>query len=187
LRVEKLCKLALNTEEFWDLFDYVGDSNFEVGSDAFASMSEMLTKHKALAATFLEENYARFFEKYNKLLESNYATKRQSLQLLCTILLERANFRVMSQYISSKQNLMLMMNLLRDEHKQIQFEAFHVFKVFVANPNKPPEIEDILLRNQERLINYLQHFRNELDDEQFIDEKKYLIKQIHEMQQKADK
>jgi len=29
---------------------------------------------------------------------------------------------------------------LIDKSKNIQFEAFHVFKVFVANPRKPPEV-----------------------------------------------
>lgn len=35
--------------------------------------------------------------------------------------------------------------LLRDKSKTIQHEAFHVFKVFVANPNKPADIVDILV------------------------------------------
>jgi calcium binding protein 39 len=35
----------------------------------------------------------------------------------------------MTRYISSEDNLKVMMNLLRDKSKNIQFEAFHVFKV----------------------------------------------------------
>jgi len=42
--------------------------------------------------------------------------------------------------VGSVENLCLMMNLLRDEARSIQFEAFHVFKVFVANPNKSPQV-----------------------------------------------
>lgn len=34
----------------------------------------------------------------------------------------------MTKYISSAENLKLMMNLLRDKSRNIQFEAFHVFK-----------------------------------------------------------
>lgn len=56
-------------------------------------------------------------------------TKRQSLKLLGEILLDRANFNVMTRYIASEANLKMMMNLLRDKSKNIQFEAFHVFKV----------------------------------------------------------
>lgn len=65
------------------------------------------------------------------LLSPNYVTKRQSLKLLGEILLDRTNFNVMTRYISSEENLKLMMNLLRDKSKNIQFEAFHVFKVSV--------------------------------------------------------
>jgi calcium binding protein 39 len=53
-----------------------------------------------------------------------------------------------------------------------------VFKVFVANPNKPAEITDILVRNKERLVAFLKQFRNDIDDEQFTREKAYLVKEI---------
>lgn len=51
------------------------------------------------------------------------------IQLLGEILLDRSNFNVMTRYISNAENLKLMMNLLRDRSRNIQFEAFHVFKV----------------------------------------------------------
>lgn len=51
------------------------------------------------------------------------------LQLLGELLLDRYNFTVMTKYISKPENLKLMMNLLRDNSRNIQFEAFHVFKV----------------------------------------------------------
>jgi calcium binding protein 39 len=63
------------------------------------------------------------------ILSNNYVTKRQSLKLLGEILLDRANFNVMTRYIANEANLKMMMNLLRDKSKNIQFEAFHVFKV----------------------------------------------------------
>ena len=51
------------------------------------------------------------------------------LQLLGELLLDRHNFTVMTRYISNEKNLKLMMNMLREKSKNIQFEAFHVFKV----------------------------------------------------------
>jgi len=36
----------------------------------------------------------------------------------------------MTRYISSTDNLKLMMNMLKEKSRNIQFEAFHVFKVF---------------------------------------------------------
>ncbi len=53
------------------------------------------------------------------------------------------------------------MNLLRDKSRNIQFEAFHVFKVFVANPNKPRPIMDILQKNREKLLKFLAEFHND--------------------------
>ena len=51
------------------------------------------------------------------------------MQLLGELLLERSNLKVMVRYVADEGNLKLMMNLLRDSSRSIQFEAFHVFKV----------------------------------------------------------
>jgi calcium binding protein 39 len=48
-----------------------------------------------------------------------------------------------------------------DEYKIIQFEAFHVFKVFVANPKKPQQIIDILAKNKSKLITFLTNFHSD--------------------------
>jgi hypothetical protein len=50
-------------------------------------------------------------------------------QLLGELLLDGINVRLMMRYVSDVRNLMLMMNLLKDGSRSIQFEAFHVFKV----------------------------------------------------------
>jgi calcium binding protein 39 len=60
---------------------------------------------------------------------SNYVTRRQSLKLLGELLLDRTNYGIMTRYISNEANLKSMMNFLRDKSRNIQFEAFHVFKV----------------------------------------------------------
>jgi calcium binding protein 39 len=55
-----------------------------------------------LSAEFLEANYDKVFDKYQKLLHSdNYVTLRQSLKLLGELLLDRHNFSVMTKYISN--------------------------------------------------------------------------------------
>ena len=82
-------------------------------------------------------------------------------QLVGELLLDRSNFNVMTVYISNPDNLKLMMNLLRDNSRNIQFEAFHVFKVFVANPNKAKPILDILIKNREKLVSFLSAFHND--------------------------
>ncbi|CAH2238828.1 jg6818 [Pararge aegeria aegeria] len=146
-------------------------------------IQELLTRHKILCAEFLEANYDKVFSHYQRLLNSeNYVTRRQSLKLLGELLLDRHNFSIMTRYITNPDNLKLMMNMLKEKSRNIQFEAFHVFKVFVANPNKPKPILDILLRNQDKLVDFLTKFHTDRsEDEQFNDEKAYLIKQIKEL------
>jgi len=183
IRFEACAQIVLHSPHFFDFFKYVEVSTFDIASDAFATFKELLTRHKMLAADFLEANYDPVFTPYESLLNSdNYVTRRQSLKLLGELLLDRHNFSVMTKYISSPDNLKLMMNMLKEKARNIQFEAFHVFKVFVANPNKPKPILDILLRNQEKLIDFLSKFHTDRsEDEQFNDEKAYLIKQIKEL------
>nr|CAG4644007.1 EOG090X07E2 [Lepidurus arcticus] len=182
-RYEALAKIMLYSEDFYNFFKYVEVSTFDIASDAFSTFKELLTKHKILCAEFLETNYDKVFAHYQNLLNSeNYVTRRQSLKLLGELLLDRHNFTVMTRYISNPDNLKLMMNMLKEKSRNIQFEAFHVFKVFVANPNKPKPILDILLRNQEKLVDFLTKFHTDRsEDEQFNDEKAYLIKQIKEL------
>uniref|UniRef100_A0A6B2LA72 Calcium-binding protein 39 n=1 Tax=Arcella intermedia TaxID=1963864 RepID=A0A6B2LA72_9EUKA len=179
IRYEELTKLLLQPDMFYQFFELVELQNVDIAIDAFSTFKELLTKHKDIIAKFLDENYDAFFEAYTKLLNSiNYVTKRQSLKLLGELLLDRTNFSVMTRYISQRSNLKLMMTLLRDKSRSIQYEAFHVFKVFVANPNKPQPISDILVQNKEKLKDFLSDFHNDKDDEQFKDEKEYLLKQI---------
>ncbi|KIJ49191.1 hypothetical protein M422DRAFT_28163 [Sphaerobolus stellatus SS14] len=179
LRHEPLCKILLYSDQFYNFPHYIEERTFGISCDAFANFKETLTRHKPMVAEYLEKNYDRFFNSYTALLLStNYVTKRQSLKLLGEILLDRANFNVMTKYIANEGNLKMMMNLLRDKSRNIQFEAFHVFKVFVANPKKPPQIETILKRNKDKLLVFLKSFHNDKEDEQFSDEKQFLIVQI---------
>jgi len=179
LRHEPLAKILLYSDEFYRFPHYIESTTFGISCDAFANFKETLTRHKPMVAEYLDKHYDRFFSSLTTLiLSTNYVTKRQSLKLLGEILLDRANFTVMTRYIANEANLKMMMNLLRDKSKNIQFEAFHVFKVFVANPKKPPQIEGILRRNKDKLLSFLKNFHNDKEDEQFSDEKQFLIVQI---------
>ncbi|KAH3764919.1 calcium-binding protein 39 [Pelomyxa schiedti] len=178
-KFETLNKLMLHGDIVWALFKYLDSVQFDIACDAFATLKEILTNHKEMASGFLETNYDKFFDRYMALLEKdNFVTRTQSLKLLGELLLDRANFNVMTRFISSSTNLRVMMNLLRDRSKRIQYESFHVFKVFVANPNKPPLVLRILIQNKEKLIRFLNNFQNDKDDEQFKEEKQFLIKQV---------
>lgn len=92
---------------------------------------EILVKHKEMIATYLETNFDQFFAKYNSMLiqSENYVIKRQSIKLLGELLLDRANYNVMTKYVDSADHLKLCMKLLLDDRRMINYEGFHVFKV----------------------------------------------------------
>ena len=183
LRHENVTRVILMSPEFNRFFDLVSHPNFDVASDAFACFRDALTRHKALVASYLEQYYDHFFTRFSALMKSdNYVTKRQSVKLLGEILLEPINRPIMHRFISNVENLKLSMILLRDKSKNIEHEAFHVFKVIAANPYKPVAIKKILFKNQEKMIQYLEGFlaeRNE--DAQFVEDKETVIARIAEL------
>ncbi|KAJ5827044.1 Armadillo-like helical [Penicillium robsamsonii] len=166
---------------FWRFFDWIDKSNFEVSADAFTTFREILTRHKSLVTSYLATNFELFFGRFNNILvhSDSYVTKRQSIKLLGEILLDRANYNVMMAYVESGDNLKLCMKLLRDDRKMVQYEGFHVFKVFVANPTKSVAVQRILINNRDRLLRFLPKFlEDRTDDDQFTDEKSFLVRQI---------
>jgi len=182
---EALAKLILSSPNFYTFFDRIQSTNFDVSSEAFGTFKEIILKHKNVSAEFLEKNYDQVFSSYTKLLTSeNYVVRRQSLKLLGELLLDRANFNIMTKYISDVENLKLMMNLLIEKSKSIQFEAFHVFKVFVANPHKPVPIMNILIKNKKGLLQFLSGFQADNEEDQFNEEKSFLMKQIQQLPDK---
>ena len=163
-----------------------GGGNGGGGADGYnddtdTAYEEYKQQMEATAAEFLERKYDPIImdRMNNKCISSNanYMTRRMSLQLLSTILLNRSNFTVMMKYISSSQNLVTILCLLRDPSPHITLDAFQVFKIFVANPGKPPEVVKILYDNKFKLIKYLSglHKEREGSDEQYRDEKGLVI------------
>jgi calcium binding protein 39 len=158
------------------------------GSDNQVAIDEASQQEMAqLAARFLTRDYEIIWEqRFNPKLmsdQANYMTKRVALQILSTVLLTRSNYAVMIKYVNSRKNLILVMHLLRDTSPHITLDAFHVFKVFVANPNKIPEVTKILKDNSQKLSAYLEtlHKDKEASDTQFRDEKALIIATIRGM------
>lgn len=182
IKHERLLKLVLESGQVWKFFRLVEKNDFDVASDAFSTFKDCLMRHTATSAKFIEGVIDRFEGEYNTLLASpNYVTRRQSLKLLGEMLLERCNFKIMTHYIASASNLRLAMNLLLDNRRNIQFEAFHVFKIFVANPKKPAQIQTILLRNRDKMLNYLHDFLSDREDEQFQEDRRLVIQEIQSL------
>ena len=162
------------------LLTAVDAANFEVASDAFATLRDLLTRHKRAVARRLEASPDAIFGALATLTAptANYVSRRQGVRLLGEVLLERANARAMLRYVSDPDNLKAAMVLLKDQSRSIQFEAFHVFKVFVVNPNKLPAIRAILASNRDKLLAHLADFQVDREDEQFREEKAVVVREI---------
>ena len=68
---------------------------------------------------------------------------------------------------------------------QGRYAAFHLRsvlileKVFVANPTKSLAVQRLLIMNREKLLKFLPNFLEERsEDEQFLDEKSFIIREI---------
>ncbi|KAL8524819.1 hypothetical protein ACS0TY_014435 [Phlomoides rotata] len=184
-----LAKYILESPSFELFFKFVELPNFDVASDAFSTFKDLLSKHETAVSEFLTAHYDEFFELYEKLLKSaNYVTRRQSLKLLSEFLLESPNSHIMKRYIAEIRHLKVMMTLLKDKSKNIQISAFHIFKVFVANPNKPRDIKVILAKNHERLLELLHSLSpgKGSEDDQFEEEKELIIKEIERVSRLPD-
>jgi len=178
--VEVLLEEKDDNNIIFQLMKYCDQRNFDIMSDAFASLKILTTRHINLLADWLEQNYKNIFKSLNDLIKSeNFVTRRQGLKLLGEIVLERENFNIMMKYAIDHENLKLMMTRLEDISKSTQFEAFHVFKVFAANPNKPYSVQLVLWNNKKTLIEYLQDFQKGREDQQFLDEKKVVIEKLN--------
>ncbi|CAK8531003.1 unnamed protein product [Lathyrus sativus] len=181
IKFPNLAKYILESASFVLFFKFVELPNFDVSSDAFSTFKDLLTKHGNVVAEFLTAHYDEFFDQYENLLTSpNYVTRRQSIKLLSDFLLESPNAQIMKRYILEVRYLKVMMTLLTDSSKNIQLSAFHIFKIFVANPNKPRNVKIILGKNQEKLLGLLHNLSpgKGSEDEQFEEEKEFIIKEI---------
>ena len=184
IRHQIVAKYILDSEHMKELFDYIQDPNFGIASDAAATFKELLTRHRSTVAEYLSRNYDWFFGEYNSKLmgSSNYITRWHAAKLLGQMLMDSANCSVMVRYVSSLDNMKMVMNLLRESSKNIQLEAFNLFKLFAANPNKPPEIVNVLVANRTKLLQFFGGFSFDKEDEQFIADKARVVEAISTLQ-----
>ena len=152
-------------------------------ADAFTTFKDLLTRHKTIAANYLQTHYDSFFISYKQLLVSdNFVTQLNSMKLLAELMTDRNNIAVMKKYINDSENLKLTMNLLLHQAPAIKYEAFNIFKIFILNPKKPEDITSILVKNKELLRILLVNFLPELADlNLFQAEKSSIVKEINDL------
>lgn len=180
----QLAQIILSSGVAEELVSLARSESFDISSDAFSSLRELLLTHKAESAAHIESDFKTFFASYHMLLASeNYVTQRQALRLLGELLLNRCFKTVMIAYVANDQFLQIHMNLLRQSSKAIQIEAFHVLKIFVVNPRKPPRVQAILFKNRAGLVKLLGTFyAKKVDDEPFTKDLKTVIQTLENLQ-----
>ena len=173
----------LHRDFVWKYFGYVQNDMFEIATDSFNTLHDLLTVHKLLVSGFLAENYEPFTNNINKLITSpNYVTKRQSVRLLSELVLTKTNQSFLNRYFDDTNNLKMMMLLLSDKLKNLQIEGFHIFKFFVAKPKKCQKVSDVLMKNRDNFIEFFEKFDvNGFNDGNLIDERDYILNEIKKM------
>lgn len=156
-RHRHLVNALLESGLVFELVKYARSPSLEIASDAFHSLRKFLLGHKDVSASWIANNSDKFFKAYNELLRSGeYVAQRQAENLLADVLLDMRFCRSMTIYVNDEHNLQIHMNLLKDASKVIMVQAFHVFKLFVANPQKSHKVHRILYNNRDKLIALLQ-------------------------------
>lgn len=182
IKQEQLCRLIIRDQQIWKFFDFTRLGSFEISSSSLQVLTELFTTHpKLVSVEFFsnEDNMNQFIDRINKLMaHGNYVTKRQSVKLLGTLIFNRVNKNLMTTYINNSDNVKLVMILLSDRSKNLQLESFNIFKVVVANPRKSKPVLDVLVKNRDKLLNFLEQFGTDNKDSTFLDEKEFIVEQI---------
>ena len=177
---EALARLMLTPERLDRLFSYFTVANFDVSADSFATFRELIL-NAPQAEQYLRENKKSIADRLHAtLVETNYAACRQSLKLIGEIIVTFKDF--MDWYLKDEKNLIIMMQLMVSTYKNICVEAFHVFKLFVAQEEKPEPIVKILRTNAEKLIKFIHDLLDGIEDADLQREKDFLLVELGMLQ-----
>lgn len=186
LSKEPIVKRLLTLENLKLFFKkYLHNKNFTIWSDALSTFKVFVESDSISDFLKNEKNYDEFFALFHKHLVMNfeeYVTVRESLKILGEMLLKRSNYDIMMKYIGSKDNLKNIMTVMTSKATNIKIEAFHVFKVFVANPKKSRPVHELLYCNRDRLILYLEKFHSDSSEEQTGEEQKLLVNTLRRLE-----
>uniref|UniRef100_A0A7S3PIF8 SPIN90/Ldb17 leucine-rich domain-containing protein n=1 Tax=Aplanochytrium stocchinoi TaxID=215587 RepID=A0A7S3PIF8_9STRA len=134
---------------------------------SFGILEMILMRDRNAVSALLQENdnAPMFFQKYVRLFEcKDYHLLARIVRILADMLLDKQNLYVSKMFIGEGEYLLLVLRLLLIPDKIVNLEAFHVLKVFVANPEMKNEVAHTLMSNSEGLILYIKELLR--DDEQ---------------------
>ena len=172
LRSPGLSAVVASRPSFWQLFDHVLHPAFEVSSDAFSTLKEVLTREPQDVAPVLGEagSDAKLLAAYVRLLSSdNYLVKRQSLSLLGTVF-GLPEYARLALYLGNRLELLIpIMTLLRDSLRHISYEALLVFREIIVLLKTGSLYDEgvlkVLGKNRERLLGFIRDFQTDRDME----------------------
>ncbi|KAF7455986.1 calcium-binding protein 39-like isoform X1 [Cryptosporidium felis] len=155
------------------LIELSGNQCFDVSSDSVATLRCYLFVSPQITNEYILQNQQTFFSCiFENLIQSGeYVPQRHGLRLLNQLLSLKELSKTMTVFSSSCEYLQVFMKLITSSLDSTSFEAFHIFKLFIANPNKPPGIQKVLLKNREKIIEFLIQFQPSRTDPQFISDK----------------
>lgn len=159
MRSEALVAKLLGQGAAVRLTELAGSSDFDISSEAFASLRDLLLILPSAAEPYLQANFESFFGAYHNLLQDSesYPTRRRALKLLSEVLMCRPLLAVMIKYVSSSDFLQLHMIIMRDRSVAMCVDVFHIFKIFAANPQKPRRVQQILAKNKHKIVKLLEN------------------------------
>eukprot|EP01084_Bolivina_argentea_P298434 514263_1 len=168
-----------------ELFVMAQNERFTVSSNAYLALYHLLIHgNKRHIAPYVCAHYETIFKRINALIQSpQFVIQKQFLLLLRHLLLNIGNRKVMMNYISSKENLAVIMSLMKKHQtSSISLDAFHVFKIFIVNPNKTKRVNITLWKNKKRLIEFLRGFHDDKarEDDQFKSDRSITINCVAE-------
>lgn len=166
--------LLYDQEIFINLISLSGNQCFDISSDSISTLRCYLFVSPKMTNEYILKNQQTFFSNiFQILIQSNeYVPKRHGLRLLNQLLSLKELSKVMTVFSSSCEYLKIFMNLITSHLNTISFEAFHIFKLFVANPNKSHGIQKVLFKNKDKIVEFLNDFQTSRTDPQFISDKK---------------
>lgn len=181
-KFEVINRFILYHPLFWNSFKYAQILIFEIATDVFVTLQQLLTTHKKLVSEFLGKNCEQITSNINQLMKSeNYVTKRQSVRLLSELVMQKLNHIFLMYYFDDTTSLKVVMLLLSDKLKNVQMEGFHIFKFFVAKPKKSQKVLDILIKNKENFIHFFNNFDVSGVGSNIVEERDYIMGEIQKL------
>lgn len=182
MQYQSIFGALLNVNVFNLLVQVACDDIFEISSDACVSIRLLLDTEDA--QDFINQNHLEVLQGLYVLCDAGYYTKRVALTLLYTLLQNNENLK--EAYVTNEENLKYVMLLMRqDESVEVKIEAFFLFalQVRVLCESKKKSClpgYKIIVKNQEKLITFLEKFYKFREDHKFQQEKTEIIELLSE-------